>query len=451
MNNKIFLRSGVWYGDRQIEIDMPSNWEVEVKTPSVPPPFSSGEIEGILDNPIGLATIAELCKGKSRPLILVDDLNRPTPASIIMPSLLKRITATGIPLENITILMATGTHGLPGQDALIKKAGSDATRCRLIIHDCFNDVVRIGKTNSGIPVFVNKVFLECDVVFGVGGIYPNHTAGFGGGSKLILGVLGIQTIYHLHFRNKSQGWGGQVVENPFRRELDEIAAMSGLGFFISTIIDGDRNIIKMYCGDQKKYFGEAVEYYRKTFQTAGADDADVIISNTYPNDLSLTFARMKGFIPLSHCKKGATRIAIAACDEGLGLHNIWPFVNVPKFYKWNHLWRVLSVKPLKEIISRIIPLIRNKLIPRIRKMIMREKIKRDSGFSESPIWLYLTGGTLVEFPANIPGIHLTSSWEDIVDIVKREHPGKEKLKVLVYSCAFLQLIEDHSFENRSVE
>jgi nickel-dependent lactate racemase len=434
MSTKTSLRSGVWYGDREIEVEFPDGWEVDVVRPNFPPPLSRQEIEAVLDAPTGRPAIQELCRGKKQPLIIVDDLNRPTPAAAVMPSIMRRMAEVGIPPEDVTILMATGSHGLPGMEAIHKKAGPAAARSRLLVHNCFKDAVRVGKTRAGTPIYLNRALLEADVVLGIGGIYPNHTAGFGGGTKLILGVLGIQSIYALHFGNPAQGWGENGIDQTFRRELDEIAEKSGLDFVISPIIDGDRNIIQMYCGDPRRYFPEAVVYYRKIYETRGVDGADVVIANTYPNDLSLTFARMKGFSPLAACGPGITKIAIAACDEGLGLHNIWPFVNVPRRHRWNHIRRVLAVKPGQAIIARGFSFLRRKLSPP-RKEPASEKIS-------NPVWLYRPAGRAEDFQGSIPGIKVRENWPEIITAARLEHPNKKELIVRIYPYSFLQLIND---------
>ena len=57
---------------------------------------------------------------------------------------------------------------------------------------------------------------------GIGGVYPNYTAGFGGGSKLVLGVLGYRSIKDLHFRHRGMGWGRHEEGDPLRTDLNEI-------------------------------------------------------------------------------------------------------------------------------------------------------------------------------------------------------------------------------------
>lgn len=441
MPSIIKLRTGAWFGDNQIELPIPSEWEVDVLTPVTPPPLQSEQLERILDHPVGQSSIEELCKGKANPVIIVDDLNRPTPASLIMPLLLKRIWNSGIPKKNITIIMATGTHGHPDQKAWLKKIGEDAVATsRLIIHDCFRDVTKIGLTTLGTPVFVNKAVMEGDLVIGVGGIYPNLTAGFGGGSKLALGVLGIRTIYNLHFRHKMSGWGVSEINDGFRDELDEIAGMIGMNMTVSLLIDADRNIIQAYCGDQRKYFKDAVKYYRNMFGTVKPKESNVIISNTYPNDLSLTFAQMKGFEPLKNCNPGTSRVAVASCSEGVGLHNIFPFVNTPRFHRVRHVLRRISIMSAGETMSKTVEVMKRNLTSRLKDNAGRRMASAAGiGKSANPVWLYRPGVHSVALPSFIPGIHVTSKWVEILEAIRREQGNRKNLKALIYPCAFLQI------------
>jgi len=438
------LRTGAWYGDKEIELRTPSGWDIKVLWPATPPPLTNEDLAIRLERPVGQISFKKMCEGKSRPIIIVDDLNRPTPTARVMPLLLKCLSDAGIPKQNITILMATGSHGEPRPDAMLKKVGPEAaSSCRLLIHDCFRNVKQIGKTTFGTPVLVNQAVMECDMVIGVGGIYPNHTAGFGGGSKLALGILGIRTIYHLHFRHKVAGWGVSNSNNTLRRELDEIAGMIGMNTTLCLVIDADRNIIQMYCGDQRKYFQEAITFYRETFRTSLPADAEVIISNTYPNDLSLTFARMKGFVPLNSCKSGTSRIAIASCSEGLGLHNIFPFVNVPRFHWPQHITRRLSVMSPGEILCKTGGVLKRKVRARfknspLRRMTLKNAVERPV----NPIWLYRPGDQAEKLLSHVPGIHIVSEWSEIVEAIRKEQANRNSLKVLIYPCAFLQLPEE---------
>ncbi len=195
-------------------------------------------------------------------------------------------------MRNVTILVASGMHGAVSSDAMVKKVGSEAAAaCRLVGHDYKNGIVAIGKTAMGTPVAVNPEVVASDFVMGIGGIYPNHTAGFGGGAKLILGVLGGDSIAHLHFHHQGMGWG-TLRESTFRTDLDEIARLLKLRTMISLQVNANREPVYMHCGDHFSYYKDAVATCRSAYCAPAPDDADVILSNAYPNDASLTFAQM---------------------------------------------------------------------------------------------------------------------------------------------------------------
>src|SRR5207245_5471659 len=105
------------------------------------------------ESPAGQPTIRELCRGKARPLVIVDDLHRPTPAFRVVPALLRQFEDAGIAPRAVGIIMAPGTHGAPPADALVKKVGAAAAgACRLYVHDCNRNVVKLGRTSFGTPV-----------------------------------------------------------------------------------------------------------------------------------------------------------------------------------------------------------------------------------------------------------------------------------------------------------
>src|SRR3954449_2813805 len=81
------LRTAAWYGDHEIELPVPDGWDLTVHTPRTPAPLSDAEIDAALRQPVGQEPISRLAAGRSRPLIIVDDLTRPTPAERIPPRL----------------------------------------------------------------------------------------------------------------------------------------------------------------------------------------------------------------------------------------------------------------------------------------------------------------------------------------------------------------------------
>ncbi len=362
-------------------------------------------------------------------MVIVDDLNRPTPASRILPYLLKYFHEAGVPPGDVRILFATGTHAPANAAAIRKKIGEDAAaRCSVLVHGPGARLITIGKTSFGTPITVNREVTTSDFIVGIGGVYPNHTAGVGGGSKLALGVLGAASIERLHLRHGARGWGAAAQPSSFRQDLDQIARAIGLTCMISVFVDADRAPVDMICGDPLVYYPRAESLARRLYSAPLPDSADVVIANAYPNDASLTFACMKGFAVLSRCRPAASRIGIASCIEGLGYHGLFP-LNRSRLRVMRQLIRRVSTTPPKELPS--------KLWARIhRKLSDGGNVERQS-VRQNPIWVYPTSR-----PSQLlasPGLVIRPVWSDIIAGVQREQAGKEHLNVALYPCGSLQM------------
>ena len=70
----------------------------------------AGALDAALDRPIGWEPLAKLAAGKRTAAISVCDITRPAPNRVTLPPLLKRLHEAGIPVEGVTILIATGLH-----------------------------------------------------------------------------------------------------------------------------------------------------------------------------------------------------------------------------------------------------------------------------------------------------------------------------------------------------
>ena len=431
-STQVEIRSGAWAGDARLTLEFPENWDVRVLRPSTPTPLSSAEIWNALENPISQPPIRQMAHGCRRPVIVVDDLNRPTPAYQIVPLLLRQFAEAGIAARDVTVVMASGSHGVASAGALERKVGPEAaTVCRLVPHDHLRDGVPVGRTSFGTPVFANRELLQGDFVVGIGGVFPNHTAGFGGGSKLALGVLGTRSIRHLHYSHRPCGWGNEHASD-FRRDLDEIAKVIGLRTIVSVHIDSERRVVGLQCGDPDRYFNHAVELARQICTVPGPGNADVVVVNTYPVDLSLTFARMKGFAALSLGRPGASKIAIASCAEGLGNHGLFPLQPSRRHRAIEIAAQLCTLGPGE---------IARKAKRRLAAMARSGNGTSSSGpvasVPEWPVWVWRSGEKTMQLPVECLDMRIRNSWVEIIEAVQREQ-GSRELKVVLYPCSPLQ-------------
>jgi lactate racemase len=339
------LTTAAWYGDQPLPLELPEHWRVTTWWPDTPARLSDAEIAAAFERPIGQAPIRELARGRSRPLVIVDDLTRPTPAGRVLPVVLRHLADAGIPAEAVRILVGTGPHGPASRDATARKVGPEAaSSCHLLVHDHTRNLTRIGRTSFGTPVVVNREVLTSDLLIGVGGVYPQHTTGFGGRSKLALSVLGKRSIISLHYGHPSME-GSYEIRDDFRRDLDEISRMIGLAISVSLHVDASRHVVRVTTGDPLRHYEQAVGYSLRAYRAPLPGDADVVVSNAYPIDVSLTLMRSKGITPLLHARPGASRVLLSACSEGVGHHGLFPVLNSTRFQRQIHLARKLRLRP----------------------------------------------------------------------------------------------------------
>ena len=432
------LRTGIWHEDRALPLAFPARWEVRCHWPRTPPPLDEAEIRRRLAEPVGQPPLRELARGRRRVGIITDDLSRPTPVHRILPFLLEELSAAGIGRDQVRIVVGTGTHGAQDRASLRRKLGPAADGCEVLVHDDLHHTRRIGKTSFGTPVHVNRDVLECDLLVGIGGVYPQHTTGFGGGGKLALGVLGRRSIVGLHFGHPSMG-GRYVVDNDFRRDVTEMAQMMGLKTLYAVHIDAHSRIVNLFAGDYLRYYDEAARFSLEAYRAPLPTGADVVIANAYPLDTSLTFMR-KSYKPLAEAPRETMKIIIASAHEGLGHHGLFQHVRPSRLMRVQRLYRRLLAMGPRQAARKVAARVARRLRP------APAPAAPAGGQSPQPkaiprntdhLWLYCTSDMAPRLPA-VDGMTVLDGWDQVLAAIRGRYPGREDLKVELYPCAPLQ-------------
>jgi len=344
---------------------------------------------------------------------------------------LREFQDAGIHLGDVTVVVGTGTHAGPTREEVEKKIGLQAaTTCRLVVHDHKGEAVNIGRTSFGTPVLLDKAVTRGDFLVGIGGVYPNYSGGFGGGSKLALGVLGTRSIEHLHYKHEHPGWGISGIATNFRKDLDEIAEAIGLTTMITIHVDANREPVRVVCGDPRVYYAEAEAISHRYYRSPMPGGADVVIANAYPTDATLQFAHMKGTTPLHSAAVNASRVLLASCRGGVSNHGLFPLLNPPARYR-NRL-RQISTRSFGANIRFA-----------FRKLQSGVRARRPGTAgrpNRHPIWLYQTDPESQDLPP-VPGLKVSRSWEQILENIAREQGDREYLKVAIYPCAAMQFLD----------
>src|SRR3984957_13889713 len=224
------------FGQHGLDVTLPEGPRYEViesRAASALPDVASA-LDMVLDRPIGSKPLAVLGGGKKTPAIFVCDIPRPAPNWRTLPPLLRRLHDAGIPVDGVTILIATGLHreATPGEiDAIL--GPEIASKYRVVNHDArsFSEHRALGKTQRGIPVYIDERFMAADLHITLGFIEQHLMLGFSGGRKLIApGLAAQETIKVIHspqFMREPKAIEGSITDNPLHAQLLEIARMAG--------------------------------------------------------------------------------------------------------------------------------------------------------------------------------------------------------------------------------
>ncbi len=280
-----------------------------------------------LDAPINSRPLRELAAGKRTAAISVCDITRPAPNSLTLPPLLRRLHEGGIPVEGVTILIATGLHRVATSDEINVIVGPEiAAKYRVVNHDArdFSAHRSLGLTRRGTPVFIDERFMEADLHITLGFIEQHLMLGFSGGRKLIgPGLAAQETIKVIHsprFMREPMSTEGSYAGNPLHAELLEIAAMARHDFLLDVTLTKSREVSGVFAGEPVAAHATGVEFLRTTSLERLSGLADVVITSAAGHPLDLTFYQtVKGITAAQHIvKPGGKILVLGECSEGIG-------------------------------------------------------------------------------------------------------------------------------------
>ncbi len=314
------------YGKQKIQLALEGSYRVDVYSPEevAPAPDELAAVKLALETPEA-QDIFEHHHGSRSVAIAINDKTRPVPNQYLLPPLLEELEKQAIPRENIHLIIATGSHTPmpPGEFSKVLPADI-LNRYSVSSHD-FNDQVNLvflGLTGRGTPIWINRKYFESDFKIVVGDIEPHHFAGFSGGVKTaVIGLAGPQTIYKNHsMLIQPDAFIGKYEQNPLRQDIEELGRYVQVHLAVNAVLNGDKHIVHVLAGDPAQVMHKGIPLSRQICQVAARQKYDIVIASPggYPKDINL-YQSQKA---LTHgsllCKDGGTVILVAACIEGSG-------------------------------------------------------------------------------------------------------------------------------------
>jgi len=316
----LFIR----YKGEKTPIHLPKDWRLLTFAAFEDHPYNKDVIaltRLTLQNPVGAKPLQEILSFSDTVAIIIEDQTRSSPKKEVLRALLDLLEETGIPPENISIIIALGTHRMLKADEMADIYGKETvSRYAIMNHDCYaKDLVYIGKLQSGSEVKINRQVYEADFTIGIGSIFPHPMNGFGGGCKILFpGVADFKSIleHHLKYSFRNGSDLGQIAGNPFYNEVCALAKAGGLDFIINSVLDHNDRLYDLVCGDPIKAHQAGTETCRQIISKHFDKQSDVTIVTAFPYSEGPQI--MKPFAPASVVtKKNGCIILCAALSSPL--------------------------------------------------------------------------------------------------------------------------------------
>ena len=317
------------YGKRGLTIDVPAANLVKVMEQAGAPPLRDplGEIERQLRKPIDSSPLAELAHRATSACVVISDITRPVPNTVLLPPILAALKEGGIPVEKTEILIATGLHRpstpaekttLVGESILHTYQVKDH-RARVPEEQRY-----LGTTPRRTPVYIDASYCSADLKITTGFIEPHLMAGYSGGRKLVApGCAGVETIKALHsplFLEDPKCCEGSVDGNPLHDELLRITELAGHDFIVNVSLDAARAVTGVFAGHPVNAHAAGIRHVRNAVRCDLQKPVDIVVTTSagYPLDLTY-YQAVKGMTAaLPILREGGTLILAAECAEGLG-------------------------------------------------------------------------------------------------------------------------------------
>jgi nickel-dependent lactate racemase len=309
-----------------LNFELPAS--IQVQTMQSQPPRLSKEPEVLkpaiaraLDHSHGYA-LHDVVKLEQPVLIVVDDHTRGTPVLPTLDVLYERLRAIGVTDEQLTILIAAGTHRPMTDEELRQRLGRFFDLLRVEQHDC-HDADRLFSAGQieNIPIVLNTLIQQAGTVIGIGSIVAHKFSGWSGAGKIICpGVAGYQTIFLSHRRALvEETIQPGMSANWHRTFIDQVAKLAGLTYLIN-YVPGVGGIFDVLAGEPQTVLSHAIGLAREQLSASFQQRFDIVVMSAFPGTMDL-WQSGKGFYTGNMLvKDGGTIVLVSPLDEGLGDH-----------------------------------------------------------------------------------------------------------------------------------
>ncbi|MDZ7270756.1 MAG: nickel-dependent lactate racemase [candidate division KSB1 bacterium] len=332
------------YGRSVFTVELPGERVLSVVGIGGEPLFSEEQIlRQALARPIGSPPLSRLVRRGERTTIVVPDASRRCAAQIFLPHLLEILNGKGIQDADITVLFATGSHGRQREEDRLEVVGPEVSRrVRLVDHDCREqaDLVHVGETIKGTPVWFHKLVVKAERLIVAGGTSHHPITGYAGGPKLLNpGCVALETVHRCHALGIDQEAGGLVSEcapgvaegNPVYDDIMDSMKFVQVDFALHVIVDARGRVREACAGALAASWTKARQLADAFYRVPVEQRLPLVVASCGGSPFDDTFVQAYRAIrnASSLVSDGGHLVLFAACPRGVGAEHFLEFFAAP--------------------------------------------------------------------------------------------------------------------------
>ena len=313
----------IGFGSTPQNLTVPDANVMGVLTPNSVEITSSGQPEVIraLNEPIGTRKLSELAAGKKKVAIVSSDITRPMPTWVALPPVLDELDRAGVRREDVTVVLALGSHRAHTEAEKKKLLGEcyGAVRC---VDSSDEGYVHMGVTPRGTPVDIARAVAEADFRICMGNIEYHYFAGYSGGAKAIMPGVSTRDAIQANHRHMVEDGAvaGRLEGNPLREDIEAALDCCPVDFIVNVVLDEHKQIVRAVAGDVTLAHREGCRFLDRFYRKEIPQLADIVVVSQggAPKDLNL-YQTQKALDNAKHAvKPGGVVVLVGSCREGLG-------------------------------------------------------------------------------------------------------------------------------------
>ncbi|WP_163338923.1 nickel-dependent lactate racemase [Desulfopila sp. IMCC35008] len=296
-------------------------------------PLTSDQMKDIIADGIANHSPEDISRKKIA-IIIPDNTRLWARGDLYVPVIVQALQKIRVAPENITIVIALGTHADIEADKFPDLAGEYSCKTVKILNSANKNIkrlIRLGTTSRGTEIDITKEVVDSDHIIIFGGVLHHMIAGYGGGRKYIFpGSAGYDSIQQNHSLTLDKNGlphpqvrQAQLEGNPVHEDIDEACelVLQNRGCtYISLAVNGEGNIFHTSVGPLKQTFLESCQKLNQVCTAEIINKGDFVICSAggHRTDGQLYQSVKALFNGVEAVKKGGEILLFAECSEGYG-------------------------------------------------------------------------------------------------------------------------------------